>query len=106
MYFVAYSLYRNIIGIKKVFEEEGEVLDWTVFRIAGIPGGSDEESWKKQREGEVFAGGVAEEGWKTWIYRSQLARWLVENCVEGGGGRWVGRFPAISSLREGKAHAQ
>ncbi|KAG4426901.1 hypothetical protein IFR05_017616, partial [Cadophora sp. M221] len=47
--------YRCILNVGEVFENLGKEggngigIDWTIFRIAGIPGGYDEESWKRDR---------------------------------------------------------
>ncbi|KFY36944.1 hypothetical protein V494_04926 [Pseudogymnoascus sp. VKM F-4513 (FW-928)] len=43
----ANSAYRAILDIARAFEEAGEGVDWTVFRIAGIPGGSDEKRGRR-----------------------------------------------------------
>lgn len=92
----ASAIYRYIHNVAEVFEEEGSGLDWTIFRIAQIPGESDEASWKKDRElGELFTGWVGEVGWSSSVARSGLARWLVD-AVEGGADGWEGKMPAIS----------
>jgi hypothetical protein len=92
-------VYRTIIGIGEVFEKDGGDLDWTVFRIGGIPGGSDKESWERDREdGKAFVGWVAEKGWTMSQRRGALARWLVD-AVEGGLQEWVRKMPAVSRLQ-------
>ncbi|KAK0609913.1 hypothetical protein B0T17DRAFT_621213 [Bombardia bombarda] len=48
--------YRTVLDIAKVFETDAAGLDWTVYRVAMIPGGSDEKSWREDRE----RGGVYE----------------------------------------------
>jgi hypothetical protein len=101
VYILVHAAYRNITGIPKVFEEEGKGLDWTIYRIGGIPGGCDKGTWEKQREGEVFAGSVGAPGWSSWVHRSALAKWLVD-CAEGDEGKWVKKLPAVSSLTVGK----
>ncbi|KAK0643859.1 hypothetical protein B0T16DRAFT_392320 [Cercophora newfieldiana] len=94
---VAGAAYRSIIGVGEVFAKEaGEDVDWTVFRIAGIPGGSDEASWKADREdGEVFEGYAGEKGWTLSQRRGALARWLVD-AVEDGKEKWIGKMPLVS----------
>lgn len=53
----ARPLYQNILNIGALFENEAQDLDWMIFRIAAIPGESDEESWRKGREeGKLFVG--------------------------------------------------
>ncbi|CEL02327.1 hypothetical protein ASPCAL03498 [Aspergillus calidoustus] len=87
--------YQNIINLAKVFDEDADGLDWTVFRIAMIPGNADEESWRRDREdGEAFAGPVGAKGWSISQTRAALARWLVDS-VERGGDEWVGKMPAV-----------
>ncbi|KAI8682319.1 NAD(P)-bd-dom domain-containing protein [Fusarium sp. Ph1] len=74
------------------------IVTFTIFRIAGIPGESDHESWKRDREdGKAFVGWVAETGWTMSQKRGALARWLVD-AVEGGLTDWIGKMPAVSKL--------
>lgn len=90
--------FQTARGIGRVFGEEAEGLDWTIFRIAGIPGGSDEESWRKDREdGEAFEGWIGEKGWHRSQKRGALARWLVD-AVEDVKVKWIGKMPAVSRL--------
>jgi hypothetical protein len=64
VYVVAHGAWKTVRGIARTFEEQGEGVDWTVYRIAGIPGGSDEKSWREDREdGMAFEGG----GWGGWV---------------------------------------
>jgi hypothetical protein len=47
--------YSDVLAIGDVFEREGKDLDWGVHRIACIPAGDDEASWRDNREeGEIF----------------------------------------------------
>jgi hypothetical protein len=96
------AAYRAMLDIAKVFQEEANDLDWTLFRVAMIPGGHDEESWMKSREDITYAGYVGDKTWKYWVRRGALARWLVE-CAEGGQEQWVHKLPAVSNLSDGKA---
>ncbi|KAL5340882.1 hypothetical protein BJX70DRAFT_406611 [Aspergillus crustosus] len=81
---VANSAYWNVINIADVFDNHSEGLDWTVYRIARIPGGDDEESWRRDREdGETFVGWVNDKGWTISQKRGALARWLAD-AAEGG----------------------
>jgi hypothetical protein len=87
--------YRSILNIADAFEADASELDWTVYRIAGIPGGSDNPSWMKDREaGRIFEGWVGEKGTIS-TPRGALARWLVD-AVEGGADKWIRKMPAIS----------
>ncbi|KAF4344232.1 hypothetical protein FBEOM_1826 [Fusarium beomiforme] len=95
---VAGNAYRTIIKIGQVFETNAKDLDWTVYRIAGIPGGSDKESWKKDREdGKAFVGYVGQKGHTYSQTRAALARWLVD-AAEDGLQDWVRKMPAVSKL--------
>jgi hypothetical protein len=95
---LANRLYHTMHNIKDTFEKDASDLDWTMFRIAMIPGESDEESWRRDREdGEVFAGMVGEKGWSKSIKRSALARWLVDT-VENDDGKWTRKLPAVGKL--------
>lgn len=98
------NAYRNILNIAEVFEKEAHGLDWTVYRIAAIPGESDEASWQRDREdGQTFVGWVGEKGWSISQKRGALARWLVD-AAEGGAAEWVGKMPAVSQLAGSKGN--
>lgn len=106
---VANRVYRNVVNIGKLFEDgDGEEavtrdIDWTVYRIAGIPGGSDAKSWARDREdGESYVGPVWGEGWSMFQKRSALARWLAD-AAESGASEWIGKMPAVSRLAGSKA---
>ncbi|PVH88938.1 NAD(P)-binding protein [Cadophora sp. DSE1049] len=94
------TTYQSILKVREVFEKEGtgNGIDWTVFRIGAIPGGDDEESWKKDRnEGAGhFVGWVGEKGWRMGQKRGALARWLVD-AIEGGADQWIGKMPAVAA---------
>jgi hypothetical protein len=92
----ARSAYENILNIARAFKEEGRDIDWTVYRINFISGGSDEQSWRADREqGETFVGYVGHPGWTKSQKRGSLARWLVD-AAETGLPDWVGKLPAVS----------
>ncbi|KAH8155989.1 hypothetical protein CIB48_g12257, partial [Xylaria polymorpha] len=102
---MASGVYRNIINVAAAFEHDATDLDWTVFRIAQIPGDSDEGSWKNDREedgGEPFVGWIGEKGWTTHVKRAVLTRWLADaadgkaDAADGKADAWVGKMPAIS----------
>ncbi|KAL4918693.1 hypothetical protein BDW62DRAFT_210312 [Aspergillus aurantiobrunneus] len=85
---IANFAYQNIRNIGDTFEHDADGLDWTVFRIAAIPGSHDEESWRRDREeGEAFVGWVGESGWTVSQKRGALARWLVD-AAEDGAEEW------------------
>ncbi|KAH6842312.1 hypothetical protein B0I37DRAFT_195666 [Chaetomium sp. MPI-CAGE-AT-0009] len=90
--------YQTVFRICQAFLDHADGLDWTVYRIAGIPGGSDEASWRQDREdGQAFEGWVGEAGWTTAQKRGALARWLVD-AVEDGKPQWIRKMPAVSRL--------
>ncbi|KAH8890439.1 NAD(P)-binding protein [Thozetella sp. PMI_491] len=89
--------YRVMRDIAKVFKDEADGLDWTIYRLAFIPGGDDEASWKTDRQHTAHAGYVGDGKFKSWMKRAGLARWLVD-CVEGEQTKWIGKLPAVSDL--------
>ncbi|CAH0028202.1 unnamed protein product [Clonostachys rhizophaga] len=92
----ASAIYQNMTGLADLFQKSAEDLDWTIFRIAQIPGESDEISWKADREsGEVFVGNVGQTGWTSSIKRAALARWLVD-AYKSGSSDWIHKMPAVS----------
>lgn len=106
VFVVAHYGWRTARGIAQTFQDHGQGLDWTVYRIAGIPGGSDEASWKADREdGESFEGGVGQKGWTASQRRGALARWLVD-AAEDGKAQWIGKMPAVSRLAGSKRRVE
>lgn len=102
VWLLANTIYHNVLNIAEVFEKEAHDLDWMIFRIARIPGNSDEESWRCDREdGETFAGWVGEKGWSGYQRRGALARWLVD-MVGDEMVQWVRKMPAVSRLTGSK----
>lgn len=94
----ARSIYQNIMNIVDLFENEARDLDWTVFRIAAIPGEPDEESWRQGREeGKLYVGPLGAKDWTMNTNRSRLARWLVDSA-EDGAKQWVRKMPAVTKL--------
>ncbi|KAI1077460.1 NAD(P)-binding protein [Whalleya microplaca] len=93
--YIAPAAYQAMRSIARVFREEAQDLDWTVYRLAMIPGGHDEQSWKRDRESAVHAGYIGDGRWTYWTRRGAVARWLVD-CAEEGQGEWIGKLPAIS----------
>jgi hypothetical protein len=89
--------YQCMQNVARVFKGEADGLEWTLFRIASIPGKADADSWKKGREHSTYVGYVGDKDWTYWTNRSGLARWLVD-MVEQGQGDWIGKVPAVSNL--------
>jgi hypothetical protein len=96
------AAYKVMVEIAKVFEEEAKDLEWTIFRLPGLPGGHDEKSWKKDREDATHAGYIGDGVWRYWTRRGGLARWLVD-CAEKGQDQWIHKLPAVSNLSNRKA---
>ncbi|KIM94119.1 hypothetical protein OIDMADRAFT_136749 [Oidiodendron maius Zn] len=100
------KMLATMLEIEKVFDTKADNLEWLLFRIASIPGKSDETSWRKDREdGDTFVGWVAESGWSFSQKRAALARWLVD-AVEGKADTWIGKMPAVSKLAGSKANLE
>ncbi|KAK1621992.1 hypothetical protein BDP81DRAFT_466354 [Colletotrichum phormii] len=97
MPFLNGAVYRNMHNLAHLFGKEGHDLDWTIFRIAQIPGESDEDSWRRDRNRQVFTGWIGEKGWTTSLRRGALARWLVD-AVEGKMDAWINKMPGVSQL--------
>lgn len=94
----AKNLYQNILNNEQLFDNEANDLDWTIFRIAAIPGEPDEQSWHTGREeGKLYVGPIGAKGWTMNTNRSRLARWLVD-AVEGKAEEWVKKMPAVTRL--------
>ncbi|KAK4099853.1 hypothetical protein N658DRAFT_497834 [Parathielavia hyrcaniae] len=90
------TVHRICAAFLEQHATDDDGIDWTVFRIAGIPGGSDERSWREDREdGVAYEGWIGGEGWTTSQRRGALARWLVD-AVEDGKAQWIGKMPAVS----------
>jgi hypothetical protein len=90
------TAWKNVTSIAATFEKNPPEIDWTVYRIAMIPGQPDEATWRKGREsGTVLAGAVGDKGWNLTTHRGALARWLVD-AAEGKADDWIHRMPAIS----------
>jgi hypothetical protein len=92
------ELYTTARSIENVFQEHGEGLEWTVFRVGRLQGNGNETSWKRDRGQEMYAGGVGSKEWKTVTSRAGLARWLVD-CFESGQDEWICKMPAVSDLK-------
>jgi hypothetical protein len=83
---VAHSAWKEIVAVGKLFDEEAEGLEWTVFRVGGLANG----------EGDAVATYIGAEGATTSVHRIGIAKWLVEQ-VETDDGEWVRQKPLICS---------
>lgn len=101
------TAYNAVRGIARTFQEQGKDLDWTVYRIAMIPGNPDEASWRRDRDeagAGVHVGYVGDGTWGFSTNRSVLARWLVDAAEDEEGMRkWVGKLPAVCGLPGSKS---
>jgi hypothetical protein len=88
------DLWATARSIERVFVEEGEGVDWTVFRVGHLEGGGDEESWKVGREDKIYIESVGDKRWVIGTGRAALAKWLV-GCADGQD-NWVRKMPAVS----------
>ncbi|KAG4271548.1 hypothetical protein FPRO04_10839 [Fusarium proliferatum] len=92
------NAYLAITTIGKTFEIDAKDLDWSIFRILAIPGGSGRESWAKERQDEKsFVGYFGQKGYTYSFPRGALARWL-DDAAESGLQDWVRKAPAVSKL--------
>ncbi|KAH8664529.1 hypothetical protein BX600DRAFT_498301 [Xylariales sp. PMI_506] len=95
------ELWTTARSVEQAFVKDGDGLEWTVFRVGRLQGSSDKETWKKDRNSEMFEGGYGQKGWTTSTNRSGLAHWLVD-CVETEQDKWVGKMPSVSDLAGAK----
>ena len=107
VWIVAGVAQKNMYAIQALLEdkERSKGIEWTAFRLGLIPGGCDEQSWRKDREGEMYAGPVGAKGHSIMQKRAQLAKWLVEAAVNGAQ-EWIHRMPAVSRLSGGRNKVQ
>ncbi|KAH7126504.1 hypothetical protein B0J13DRAFT_565572 [Dactylonectria estremocensis] len=91
----ARPIYDNMINLAAAFKDQAQGLDWTVFRIAQIPGESDEASWSTDRKDQVYAGPIGGKGWSSSVRRAALTKWIVNNMESN---EWVGKMPGVSRL--------
>ncbi|KAK1518652.1 uncharacterized protein CCOS01_11472 [Colletotrichum costaricense] len=90
---IASTAYNAIIDLGRVFQEEADGLDRTLFHISFISDESDEDSWRADREDQpTYAGYIAKPGWKAGMKRPALASWFVDEIESG---KWVRKSPAI-----------
>lgn len=95
------SAYSNVIAVGDAFRDEDATrdIDFTLFRVAMIPGESDAESWERDREeaGKVYVGPLGASGWTISQKRAALTRWLAD-VAESGAPELIGKMPAVSQL--------
>ncbi|CAG9947733.1 unnamed protein product [Clonostachys rosea f. rosea IK726] len=94
---LAPSAIPSIQATAKVFQEEATDLEWTLFRFQNIVGKTDEESWKKDREGAIHAGYLGDSKIAGWSNRNAIARWMVD-LAENGQSEWDKQMPAVGQI--------
>jgi hypothetical protein len=107
IYLFVHSAYTAVTDIARSFKDLGSDsgVDWTVFRLAGLPGKSDESSWRRDREDNwpIVGTYVGSELWRPWLKRGALARWLVD-CAISSASELAGKFPALGQAMGRKEH--
>jgi hypothetical protein len=94
IWLVANGAYKEIIATGKVFEQYGNDLPWTLYRVGFLSNGEE--------KGLATAGYVGPE-WTATTSKKDLAKWLVmEAELDKSERKWVGKTPAIYSVAEKK----
>ncbi|KAI9891856.1 MAG: hypothetical protein M1814_002421 [Vezdaea aestivalis] len=88
IWLVAHKGWMEFTGIGELFKNEGEGIDWTVFRVGWLLNGD------KGRE--AVAGYLGDGQTNLHVRRSEIAKWLLGE-VSRGGKEWIGMAPGISS---------
>lgn len=84
---IVHSAWKEIVAVGRLFDEEAEGLDWTVYRVGGLGNGP---------EGNVVATYVGAPG-STWsVERADIVKWLVEQ-VESIEPKYAREKPYLSS---------
>ena len=73
--------------MEKVFREEGQGLDWTLYRVGGL--GNSKQDGKVAEAGWVGVG-----SWRNFLERRDWANWLVQEA-EREHPWWIREMPAI-----------
>jgi hypothetical protein len=94
---VAHSAWKSMVNIGEAFSNEGDGLEWTVFRVGGLADGEESP------EGDVLATVVGGAGYSATVRRADVARWVVRQCDgyekrgEGKETEWAGQMPLLCS---------
>ncbi|KAK9775108.1 putative NmrA family protein [Seiridium cardinale] len=86
---MAHNVWKTIIGISKVFDEEGNDIDWTLFRVGFLANGPP----MKAVDGYVGDGTVG-----MYLRRADIAEWTLSQA-EKSPPQWVRQKPGISSIK-------
>jgi len=88
-----YPTWQEIVNVGKAFDEDAKDLDWTVYRLGLVTNGAD---------GEVATTYAGESDFVTFVYRNELAGWLLEQA-EKTVPEFVHEKPAVCSAGKKKA---
>ncbi|KAJ6019301.1 hypothetical protein N7499_009535 [Penicillium canescens] len=83
MKFFSPGQYQEMIAIGETVSTSSEEIQWELFRVGGLTNGD---------EAPVEATHLGSGLDKTWISRSSVARWVLDEAIEG---KWVGKMPYI-----------
>ncbi|KAF2500853.1 NAD(P)-binding protein [Lophium mytilinum] len=84
--------WTEIINIGKTFDEDAKDLDWTIYRLGLVTNGPD---------GEVATTYAGESDFVSFVYRNELAGWLLEQA-EKTVPEFVHEKPAVCSAGKKK----
>jgi hypothetical protein len=83
MKFFSPGQYQEMIAIGETVSTTSEDIQWGLFRVGGLTNGD---------EAPVEATHLGSGLDKTWISRSSVARWVLDEAIER---KWVGKMPYI-----------
>ncbi|PGH26885.1 hypothetical protein AJ80_01467 [Polytolypa hystricis UAMH7299] len=92
VFVLAHAVQREILGLENVFREEGEGLEWTLYRVGGLGNARD-------ADGVAEAGWVGDGKWRQFVERREWANWMVQEA-ERERPMWVRKMPAIYSAKK------
>lgn len=69
VWMIVHSAWREIVAVGKLFDEEAQGLDWTVYRVGGLGNGP---------KGNVIATYVGAPRSIGSVERADIAKWLVQ----------------------------
>ena len=82
-----HSAWRDVVEFGKRIQASGEVVEWTIARVARL---TDKQG------GEVHAGLVGKDGTGVFLARKDLARWFLEELDKR---EWIRKLPVIYSTK-------
>jgi hypothetical protein len=83
------SVYTEVVAIGKLFDDEAEDLDWTMYRVGVL----------SNETGVTTAANYVGEGdWCLTTFRPDVAVWLVDQ-IENEPAQYIHKKPALSSVK-------